>query len=236
MVEKDVTPMTNGYRPEICITSELRLEDVAYFHSLIGVFRWIVELGRIDINGEVSMLSSHLVLPQERDMQELVHIFAYLKKHLNSEIVFDPSEPYIEMDPFQRQDWSYSIYSSPGEELKEVLSPNVPHPLGNGFKICCFMDADHAGESLNRKRWTGFIVMLNNAPIYWYSKKQSPIETSTFGSKIMALKQAAEYLRGLRYKLRIFGIPVDEPVFIFHYNQSVLVNSLVTESTLKKKS
>ena len=81
---KAVTPMTNGYRPEIDITPELVPEDSAYLHSLIGVLKWIVELGRIDINVEVSMLSSHLVLPREGHMQELFHIFAYLKKHLNS--------------------------------------------------------------------------------------------------------------------------------------------------------
>ena len=64
MAAKAVTPMTNSYRPEINITPELGLEDAAYFHSLIGVLRWIVDLGRIDINIEVSILSSHLVLPR----------------------------------------------------------------------------------------------------------------------------------------------------------------------------
>ena len=44
--------MTGGYRPEIDITPELGEGDAAYFHSLIGVLRWIVELGRVDINVE----------------------------------------------------------------------------------------------------------------------------------------------------------------------------------------
>ena len=50
------------------------------------------------------------------------------------------------------------------------------------------------------------------------------------------MKQAAEYLRSLRYKLRMFGIPVDGPAFIFGDNQSVLANTSVPSSTLKKKS
>ena len=49
---KAVTPMTSGYRPEMDITPELESEDAAYYHSLIGFLRWIVELGRIDINVE----------------------------------------------------------------------------------------------------------------------------------------------------------------------------------------
>ena len=150
------------------------------------------ELGRIDINVEASMLSSHLALPGEGNFQELPHIFAYLKKHMNSEMVFDPSDPNIDMDSFQRQDWSYSIYSSPGEELKEALPPNMPQSLGNGFKLRCFVDADHVGESLTCRSSTGFIVILNNAPIYWHPKKQTTVKTSTFGSELMAMKQVLD--------------------------------------------
>ena len=165
LADKAVTPTTSGYRPEIDSTPELGEADAAYFHSRIGVLRWIMESGRFDITVEASMLSSHLVIPREGHMQEILHVFAYLKKHMNTEMVFDPSEPEIDMNSFQRQDWSYSIYSSPGEELKEALPPKMPKPLGHGFKIRCFVDADHAGEPLTRRSRTGFIVMLNNAPI-----------------------------------------------------------------------
>ena len=94
----------------------------------------------------------------------------------------------------------------------------MPQPLGNGFKIRCFMDADHAGESLTCRPRTRFIVILNNAPFYWFSKKQSTIKTSNFGSEFMSMKQAPEYLHGLCYKIRMFGITVDEPVFIYGDN------------------
>ena len=98
------------------------------------------------------------------------------------------------------------------------------------------MDTDNDGESLTRRSRTKFIVMLNNAPIYWYSKKQSKIETRNFESEFMAMKQGAEYLRGLLYKLHMFVIPVDEPVYINVDNKSVLVNSSAPGSMLKKKS
>jgi len=50
------------------------------------------------------------------------------------------------------------------------------------------------------------------------------------------MKQLCEYLRGLRYKLRMMGIPVEGPVYIFGDNQSVLANTTNPDSTLKKKS
>ena len=52
----------------------------------------------------------------------------------------------------------------------------------------------------------------------------------------MAMKQCCEYLRGLRHKLRTFGIPVDKPCYIYGDNKSVLVNSAEPDSVLKKKS
>ena len=52
----------------------------------------------------------------------------------------------------------------------------------------------------------------------------------------MAMKHATEYLRGLRYKLQMFGIPVGEPAFVHGDNQSVLFNTTLLYSTLNKKS
>ena len=52
----------------------------------------------------------------------------------------------------------------------------------------------------------------------------------------MAMEQVIEYLRVIRYTLRMFGIPVDEPAFIYGENQLVLINASAPESTLKKKS
>ena len=53
---------------------------------------------------------------------------------------------------------------------------------------------------------------------------------------MVAMKQACEFVRGLRYKLCMMGIPVDEPSFMFGDNQSVLANTDNPASTIKKKS
>jgi hypothetical protein len=52
----------------------------------------------------------------------------------------------------------------------------------------------------------------------------------------MAMKHCCEYVRGLRIKLRLMGIPCEEPTFIYGDNQSVLSNTANPDSTLKKKS
>ena len=53
--------MSNDYRPEVDISEELDATDAAYYQSLIGIVRWMVELGRVDICCEVSMLSLSLI-------------------------------------------------------------------------------------------------------------------------------------------------------------------------------
>ena len=80
------------------------------------------------------------------------------------------------------------------------------------------------------------MILLNVAPIYWRSKKQTSCETNSFGSEFCAMKQATEYVKGFRYKLRMMVIPVEDPTLIFGDNQSVLANTTMPESQLKKKT
>ena len=82
----------------------------------------------------------------------------------------------------------------------------------------------------------GFIVFLNNAAARAHSKKQGSYETSSFGSEVVAMKSCCELLRGLRYKLRMFGVPVEHPSYVFGDNQFMLSNSSKPHSVWKKKS
>ena len=63
------------------------------------------------------------------------------------------------------------------------------------------------------------------APIVLHSKKQVMIETSVFGAEFVAMKQGMEALRGLRYKLRMMGVSVSGPSYIYGDNMSVIHNT-----------
>jgi hypothetical protein len=228
------TPLSTVYRPELDVTPELGPAEAAYYQSLIGVLRWIVELGRVDICLEVSMMSSHLALPRRGHLEQVFHIFAHLKKYHNAELVFDPSDPVIDESRFEAKDWASSEFGHLGGI--EEIPVNMPQPRGLGFAVSAKVDADHASDSVTRRSRTGFLVWVNCALVHWMSKKQTSVETSSFGSEFIAMKQCCEYLRGLRYKLRMMGIPVIGPCFISGDNQSVLANTTEPGSTLKKKS
>ena len=102
MVAKAPTPLSSGYRPEVDVTGELDASYASEYDYLIGILQWIAELGRIYINCEVSMMSLNLELPCEGHLKEVFHVFAHLKKHMNSEFVFDPKVPEIDMKSFQK--------------------------------------------------------------------------------------------------------------------------------------
>ena len=81
----------------------------------------------------------------------------------------------------------------------------------------------------------GILMFVNRAPIIRHSKRQNYVETSTFCSEFTAMKNAVELIESLRYKLRIFGVPVDVPTDMFCDNEAVYKNASTPESHLKKK-
>ena len=196
------------------------------------MLRWIVELDRVDVCCEVSLLSLQLALPREGHLQQIYRCFAYLKARHNARLVLDPTFPQIDASALVVHDWG-SFYG----DVKEAIPPNAPKARGMKMIITVFVDADHAGDKVSRRSRTGFVVFLYGAPIYWMSKKQTSIETSTFGSEFVAMKQATEFVRGLQYCLRMMGIPVTNPAFVYVDNQLLLYNNVTLPSlTLKKKS
>lgn len=78
---KTLSPLSSGYRPELDVSPLLNDEEANYYQQLIGVLQWAVELGRIDIAFCVSIMSKYLVQPRVDHLNELYHLFAYLKSH-----------------------------------------------------------------------------------------------------------------------------------------------------------
>jgi len=228
---KASSPFTsNDYRPELDDTEELSASEATYFQGLIGILRWCIELGRIDIITEVTMLSSFLVNPRRGHLDQAFHIIAYLKKHIRSSMVFDDTQPDLSGFEFRKCDWQ-EFY--PG--AKEPIPINKPPARGNSVTTTCYVDASHAGCRVTRRSHTGVIIFVNRAPIIWYSKRQNTVESSTFGSEFVAMRTAVDLIEALRYKLRMFGVPIDGATTMLSDNEAVVRNTTAPESVLKKK-
>ncbi|KAI2502112.1 Reverse transcriptase (RNA-dependent DNA polymerase) [Fragilaria crotonensis] len=223
------TPLASGYRPELDLSAELGSKQLNYYQGLIGVLRWICEIGRIDVLMPVSLMSRYLVSARQGHLEQVFHIFAYLKHHPRSTMVFDDTIPTFRGERFVKCDWS-EFYPDAAEAIPE----NMPTPRGKDVTMSCFVDADHAGCRETRRSHSGILIFVNRAPILWFSKRQNTVEASTYGSELLAMRLSIEMIEGLRYKLRMMGVPLTEECSVFCDNSAVVTNSR-PESTLKKK-
>jgi hypothetical protein len=139
--KKESAPFQATYRAEIDEIPVLGPEMANYFQSQIGILRWRVELGRIDIITEVSMLSTFLCMPREDHLDAVYHLFEYLSLHHNARVVFDPTYPDVDMHAFIKIDWK-PMYG----EVKEAIPPHAPVTRGKTIDLHLFVDYDHAGE------------------------------------------------------------------------------------------
>ncbi len=168
--------------------------------------------------------------PREGHLKEALRILAYLKHHSNAWMTFDDIRVDWNEESFVQHDWSKFYH-----EAKDEIPPKMPEPRGNEVQINFFVDAVHAGNRVTRRSHTGILIFINGAPIIWYSKAQSTVESSTFGAEFVATIIGVELVEALCYKLRMFGVPLEGATNMFVDNQSIVLNATVPSSTLKKK-
>ena len=228
------TPMILNYTPELDASPELGTEDIQFYQELIGMLRWATELGRTDILLETSLLSQYQASPRQGHLEQALHIFAYMEKKPKTSLYMDPSLPNIDYSSFKANKEDFKEYY---RDADEELPYRMPKPRGKPVVTTGFVDASHAANKKNRRSHTGYLLFVNRAPIKWYSKRQQTVETSAFSAEFLALKACIEDVEYLRFKLRMFGIPIlnKDATNLFCDNESVVKNSTNVDSTLNKK-
>lgn len=88
MLVKQKQPILGDYRPELDSTPFLSDKLTNYYQGLIGVLRWATELSRLDILCPVNLISSYMAAPRIGHLNQLFHIFGYLKSHMKSHVLF----------------------------------------------------------------------------------------------------------------------------------------------------
>ena len=186
---------------------------------------------------EVSVLSQHQCSPRVGCLEAAYCISWFLKcalqKGKEARIIFNPSEPYVDEQLFNPAPPGFWDTFYP--DTKEAISVNIPKPRGERRKMCCYFDADHAGNLMTRRPHYGLLLYLQNTLNIWYSKRQNAVESFSFGSEFIALRIVVGMIEALRYKLCSFGVPVYGPTDIFCNNGSGVTNSIVSTLLLNRK-
>ena len=136
-------PWPSNYTTEDDESPELPPMLASYYQHLIRILHWIVELGRVDLVTEVSLLASQMAMPRCGHLDAALHVIAHLKSQSNAQMVFDPTYPDIYCPEFKKQDWTHF-----NGDVREAISMNTPEPRGKDADLRLMVDSDHAGDKV----------------------------------------------------------------------------------------
>ena len=102
---KAKNPFSTKYSPKLDTTPELDANHTRLCLEWVGILRWAVELDRLDMYLEVSLISSQIANPRCGHLKEILHIFAHLKRRNKLTIYFDPCHLDIDEERLIACDW-----------------------------------------------------------------------------------------------------------------------------------
>jgi hypothetical protein len=227
---KQLNPAEPNDHPEIDSSPECGHEDRRTFQQLIGMLQWCITLGRYDLMPIVPILSRFRAAPRVGHLERAKRCFGYLKKYPGGAIKFRTDMPdHSNLVPAEL-DWTY-VYGDVSEEIPS----NLPTPMGKAVCTTTFVDANLMSCLITGRSMTGILHMLNKTPIDWFCKRQNTVETATYGSEFVAAKQATEQIMDIRYTLRMLGVKVEGPTYMFGDNKSVVDSASLPKCSLKKR-
>ena len=101
--------------------------------------------------------------------------------------------------------------------------------------LTTYVDANLYHDVITRRSVTALLHFINQTPFDWYTKRQATVETVTFGSEFVAARTGVEQIMDIRTSLRYLGVPIHGRTIMFGDNQSVVINSTIPHSELKKR-
>jgi hypothetical protein len=158
-------------------------------------------------------------------------LIGYLVKTKNAAVRIRTKLPDLSGLPKPDHNWDHTVYRG----AREVLSNDVPIPLGNPIQLSSFVDANLYHDLITGRSVTGVLHLVNGTPFDWYSKKQSTVETATYGSEFVAARTAIEQIIANRIAFRYLGVEVVGPTLLFGDNESVITSGTIPQSTLNKR-
>jgi hypothetical protein len=162
-------------------------------------------------------------------------VFGYLRKFPKGRILIDCG--HFEQNEQERGKVQHMFdnWREFYPDAEEEFSPDQPKPLGAKAQISIYVDAVHAHDMVTRRSVTGIILFVNKTPVKWISKRQKTVESSTYGSELVAAQIATNLAVKYCYALRMLGIGVDGRTLMYGDNKSVIINTTMPSSQLKKK-
>ena len=85
-----------------------------------------------------------------------------------------------------------------------------------------FVDVGWAGDKIDRKTTTGYVVRIFGTVIYWKSRKQGSVTKSSTAAEYVALSDSVSEIRVVIDLLKDFKIKLHKPVKIYEDNSGAI--------------
>jgi hypothetical protein len=227
LLKESKFPMIEGSHPESDTSTLLSSEMATQYRAVIGSLNWVVILGRFDVMYATNTLARFSMAPRLGHLEATKRILGYLKKYPNYRILLNPNK--IDMSEAVAKYPEFDNWKEFYPEAQEEIPDGIPESNKNqNVQVIIMVDCE-----VTRRSVTGILVFINSTPVRWYSKMQKTVETSTYGSELVAARIATDI--AMEYTIRMMGFALDGPTNIFGDNQSVILNTTVPSSQLKKK-
>ncbi len=182
MPKKYTSPLEPDDHPEVDESELCNEDDTAKYLTMIGQLQWLVTLGRFDIFSAVITMSRFRAAPKTGHLSRLKRIFGYVLESKDGATQVRCGCPDFSHLQHNVYDWEKTIYG----DVKEVLPDDMPEPMGKEIVLTTYVDANLYHDWVTGRALTGILHLINQTPFDWFCKRQSTVETATYGSEFNA--------------------------------------------------
>jgi hypothetical protein len=86
--------------------------------------------------------------------------------------------------------------------VEEILPKDLPKSLGNPVTTVTYKDANLYHDMVTGRSVTGILHFCNQTLVDWYSKRQSTVESATFGSEFTTARIAVDQITDMHMTLQ----------------------------------
>ena len=160
------------------------------------------------------------VADEKYPYRELIGSLIFLARTTRIDIAFATSRMAQFCNNYSEQHWTEAKKIL--RYLKGTADLGIKYKRSNNLEMRGFSDSDYAGDKIERKSVTGYVFLLNGAPISWCSQKQQIVALSSTEAEYVALTATAKEAVWLQKLTSELGHEVQRPLPLFVDNQSAI--------------
>ena len=194
--------MVAGDYPENDISDFCDQDQIKEYQTIVGQLIWLSGLGRFDMEVHIMTMSRFRQQPRVGHLERLKRIISYLANFPDGSLRFRTHEPDYSNLPHTECDWHRTVYSGANEEIPH----DIPEPKGKYVTTTTYVDANLHHEQATGRAVNACLHIVNATPSHWHTKRQSTVQTGTFGSEFVGARIATDQIIDLRYTFIYLGV------------------------------